>query len=158
MFCRSPVIITRSQFTGEYGDLQVLRVNVKAGIGHAASRGTTVKGWCCSSRECCGGRQQRILCRKNVACYKVSDSASETRRVLEKGPQRKRGGGGGFGGEYFFKHELIHCTVFMFMSQRRTTLQMVHPISNRCLQRTGQKLQTSVTTYSSNCTTNITLL
>jgi hypothetical protein len=94
MFCRSPVITTCSQVTGEYSDLQVLRVTVNTGTGHAVSRSTTVKGWCCSSRECCEGREQKILCRKNSACYKVSDSASEKRRVLEKVQQRNGGEGG----------------------------------------------------------------
>jgi hypothetical protein len=88
----------------------VLRVTVNTGTGHAVGVGTTVKGWCCISRECCGGREQRNFYRKNVARYKVppgdnpiavnkyyyyyyvSDSASEKRRVLEKVPQRMGGG------------------------------------------------------------------
>ena len=61
----------------------------------------------------------------------------------------------GFAREYFFKHEQINFIGFMFMTQRRTTLQVVQPTSNRCLQRTGQKLQTSVTIHSSNCTTKV---
>ena len=40
MFCRSPVIMTCSQFKGEYSDLQVLRVTVNTDTGHAVSRGT----------------------------------------------------------------------------------------------------------------------
>ena len=84
--------MTCSQFMGEYSDLQVPRVTVNTGTGHAVSRGTTFKGRCCSSKECCGGREQRILCRKNVACYKVSESASENDGFLKK---FHKGWGGG---------------------------------------------------------------
>jgi len=155
MFCRSPVILTGGQlFTGKYSDLQVLRVTVKAGTGHAVSRGTTVKGWCCSWRECCavGDGSRESSAAKTYHVTRCQTAPQKNDGFLKK---VHKGLGGGFAGEYFFKHELIHCTVFMFMSQRRTTLQMVQPISNRCLQRTGRKLQTSITTYSSNCTTNI---
>jgi hypothetical protein len=87
----------------------VLSVTLNTGTGHAVSRGTTVKGWCCSSKECCGGREQRILCRKNIACYKVSESASGNDGFLKK--FHKRWGGGGVRARELFQKrtDLLHC-------------------------------------------------
>jgi hypothetical protein len=78
MFYRSPVIMTCSQFAGEESDVQVLRVTLNTGTGHAVSRGTTVKGCAIAQGNAVGGGSRETFAAKTYMLQSIRQRLGKT--------------------------------------------------------------------------------